>query len=408
MTFLLSAERFFVELPPEEALGVCKAKLSRHEDMFSSVDADHPSMAHSYRDVGIVLNNTGQHGEAEGMLRRSMAISEKKEGGPIETRADAAHFYKKKGAEINRMPVPQKLAAFQKRWAELEVAKTYTHLASSLSQQGKLSDAESLHRKVFSMREERLRPHHNLQASACSHLGHVLSDQGKLLDAERFHRKAVACHQFRNRPKDRELARSFSDLGSVMMQQDRVKGASDAFSKANKIHESRLLPERMETYDDLAGSCEDLGAALMRREDKAEMAETLRARAGQVREMTKGRPAHEETLAHVASCPDLTMGGPDSSAMMSPARGLLGLGNNWPQPRPLGPPSLPTVSTNMPMESSVAMMSMTSQSSKSELPGLEATASQSPTLTRWQHWKSQHGQSFFSDTTMASTASLYS
>src|SRR5262249_53529223 len=105
--------------------------------------------------------------------------------------------------------------------------------------QGRLTDAEAMHRKALAIRLKALGADHPLTAASYNNVATVLGGQGKLTDAEAMHRKALAIQT--RAPGEghpdtavgyANLAQTLARLGGADEARDALTAAADVFERA--------------------------------------------------------------------------------------------------------------------------------------------------------------------------------
>jgi len=127
------------------------------------------------------------------------------------------------------------------------------------------------------------------RASALRAKGATLSDQGKLAEAEELLREAVAMHRQTLGPADPEVAEDFDWLGLVLRQRGELDGSEEALRQSLQIRQDAFG----ENHEEVATSLNNL--AVLRRERGAYgEAESLYRRALEIRLSILGR-MHTDT-----------------------------------------------------------------------------------------------------------------
>src|SRR5262249_46034915 len=107
--------------------------------------------------------------------------------------------------------------------------------------QGKLAEAEALHRKALELRRKALGEAHPMTASSYHNVAEMLRDQGRLPEAEATHRQALACYLKALGEAHPDTARSYASLAQVLDRLGRAAEARDALTAAFDVLERARL-----------------------------------------------------------------------------------------------------------------------------------------------------------------------
>lgn len=115
---------------------------------------------------------------------------------------------------------------------DLEVAASLNDLAIVMDRQGKLDEAERLHREALARRKKL---DHPSVTSSLYLLGELHLRQSKLTDAEQLLREAVARRKNLLGPDHVDVAKALTALGVTLSRQEKLPEAEDAFREALAI-----------------------------------------------------------------------------------------------------------------------------------------------------------------------------
>ena len=194
----------------ERAIGIQKKAL----------DPDHPTLATSYSNLALVVQDQGDLAEARRLLQRAIEIEEK---------------------------------AFDPDHPTL--ATSYSNLASVVKDQGDLAEARRLIERAIKIKEKSSYPDHTFLATSYSNLALVVQSQGDLSEARRLLEHAIEIGGKVFDPDHPTLATSYSNLATVVKDQGDLAGARRLLERAIEIKEKAFdtnHPTLATSYSNLA------------------------------------------------------------------------------------------------------------------------------------------------------------
>ena len=215
-----------------------------------------------HRDVGISLNSLGcsyyaqgRYGEAEQLFSRAVVIWEKALGPDHSNVGRAlgnlAGVYYAQGRYVDAEPqVRRALAIGEKAHGphHPRVAIFLNNVAEMEYRLGRYDGAETLLNRALAIWENAaLGPDHPDVAITLNVLGEVHEAQGRLGDAESVHMRAIAIREKALGPDHPAVATSLTGLASVRARQDRHADAELLLARALEIQEKSLGRDHAET-----------------------------------------------------------------------------------------------------------------------------------------------------------------
>ena len=273
----------------------CRTLLNRLQD-----NVLEPKATRIMNQLAVWLNNRAEHGDAEPLYRRALAIDEKSFG-------------------------PD----------HPNVARGLNNLAELLSATNRLAEAEPLYRRALTITEKSFGPDHPNMAIGLNNLAELLSDTNRQAEAEPLYRLALAITEKSFGPDHPNVARGLNNLAALLSDTNRQAEAEPLFRRALAIDEKSFGPD----HPNVARGFNNL-AGLLRATDRLAEAEPLFRRALATDEKSfgpdhpnvaiglnnlawllhdTGRPAQAEPLFRRALAIDETSFGPDHPNV---ARGL--------------------------------------------------------------------------------------
>jgi tetratricopeptide (TPR) repeat protein len=158
--------------------------------------------------LAVWLNNRAEHGEAEPLYRRALAITEKS--------FDPDHP---------------------------NVAIGLSNLAWLLKNTNRLAEAEPLYRRALAITEKSFGPDHPNVARGLNNLAELLSDTNRLAEAEPLYRRALAIDEKSFGPEHPNVARGLNNLAWLLKDTNRLAEAEPLFRRALAIDEKSFGPD---------------------------------------------------------------------------------------------------------------------------------------------------------------------
>jgi tetratricopeptide (TPR) repeat protein len=230
--------------------------------------------------LGISLRELAEWAEAEPLMRRALAIAEKKYGPEHPNVAIALDNLALLLQVTNHLGEAEPLMrraliiAEKRHWPEHpEVARALNNLAQLLQATNRLAEAEPLMRRALAIAETRYGPEHPNVATVLSNLGQLLWASSRLSEAESLMRRALAIDEKTNGPDHPRVATDLNNLAQLLKATDRLAEAEPLMRRALAIDEKRYGPKhpkvaiRLNNLATLLGATQRLSEAepLMRR-----------------------------------------------------------------------------------------------------------------------------------------------
>jgi tetratricopeptide (TPR) repeat protein/CHAT domain-containing protein len=227
--------------PARQALAIREALLGER----------HPDLAGGLNNLGVLLQNQGDYGEARGYLRRALEM-------------DQALYPKERY-----------------RQGHPALAAELANLGNLLQDQGSYVEAREYYQRALEMREalypkERYPQGHLALAQSLNHLGTVLKDQGDYVVARGYYQRALEMREALY-PKERyprghpDLANSLNDLGGLLFAQGNYGEARGYYQRALEMNQALYPRERYpQGHPYLATNLNNLGVLLEKQGDYGE------------------------------------------------------------------------------------------------------------------------------------------
>jgi eukaryotic-like serine/threonine-protein kinase len=213
--------------------------------------ADHPEVATSLVQLGVLLWERGHYAEAEPVLEEALALREAFHGP-----------------------------------GSLEVAEALDHLGSVLEIQGRFAEAEPPLRRALAIREAALGPDHLLVAASVDDLAVWHLDQGRFAEAELHARRALAIRERELGGDHPDAVQSANGLAIALAQQGNNEEAVAVHRRVLATRERVLGPD----HPSVGQTLNNLGSALVA-VGQGEEAEVMLRRALEIWERSLG-PSH--------------------------------------------------------------------------------------------------------------------
>ena len=268
---------------------------------------DSAKVARAASDLGLFLLQIGNSKEAEGPLRRAVALGERngdpaidgdREGLALALEAqgksnEALEVFKRASEGKN----PRVTARSFVKLAELDPENAEVYYRNAVAAEEKASgansqrvavvlhayavelrarkrdpDAEPLLRRALAIQQAALKSDPRVTIEILNTLGNLLEGRRQLDDAERLLRASVALSEQKFGPESPQLATSCTYLADVLWNKKNLREAGLLFRRAIAINASLYGPDRPETAADIANlgmlmneaGQSDAGAALLR------------------------------------------------------------------------------------------------------------------------------------------------
>jgi tetratricopeptide (TPR) repeat protein len=208
-------------------------------------------------DDDVVLNNwglsltlSGEYGEAESVLRRALAISEKLRGDQdpeTGTRLDnLAALLHRKGAYVAAEPLHRRALTITEKAQGAEHPDTGTrlnNLAELLRAKGDYAAAEPLHRRALAIAEKTLGPDHAVTGTRVNNLALLLKSKGDYTAAEPLYRRALAIVEQTRGREHPETGMGLNNLAQLLRAKGDNAAAEPLYRRALAIAEKAQGPD---------------------------------------------------------------------------------------------------------------------------------------------------------------------
>jgi tetratricopeptide (TPR) repeat protein len=215
----------------------CRNLLNRLQD-----HALEPKATEIMNGLALWLNNRTEHGEAEPLYRRALAIDEKSFGPEHPNVARGLNNLALLLRDTNRLaeaePLYRRALAIDEKSLGPEhpnVAIRLNNLAALFRATNRLAEAEPLCRRALAIYEESFGPGHSKVATGLSHLAALLSATNRLAEAEPLYRRALAIDEKSFGPEHPNVARGLNNLALLLSDTNRLAEAAPLFRQVLRI-----------------------------------------------------------------------------------------------------------------------------------------------------------------------------
>ena len=126
---------------------------------------------------------------------------------------------------------------------------TVNNLGILYTNQGKLDEAEKMYERALQGREEALGPKHTLTLGTVNDLGILYAGQGKLAEAEKMYERALQGYREILSPKHTLTLGTVNNLGLLYTDQGKLDKAENMYERALRGYEEALGPKHMSTLE---------------------------------------------------------------------------------------------------------------------------------------------------------------
>jgi tetratricopeptide (TPR) repeat protein len=197
--------------------------------------------------LGIALHQAGHYAEAEPLLNRALAISEKSLGSNHSNTATSlnnlADLYVSQGKYAEAEPLFKRAIAISERSLGAdhpETAMSLGNLALLFTSQGKHTEAEPLFERALAIHEKALGVDHPVTATSLNNLALLYKSQCKYAEAEPLYKRALAVLEKALGGDHPDTATSLNNLASLYDSQGKYAEAEPLFKRALAISEKSL------------------------------------------------------------------------------------------------------------------------------------------------------------------------
>jgi len=227
------------------------------------------------------LRNLGNFAEAEPLLRRALALDEKRFGLNHPNVATCLNNLAALLHDTNRLKEAEilyrrALAIDEQSFGsnDPKIATCLNNLALLLKASGRLREAEPLYRRALAVDEQSFGPDHPRVATHLNNLAQLLQATDRPDEAEAFYRRALIIDQEVLGPNHPRVASHLNNLAQLLQAIDRLEEAEPLYRHALAIDEQSFGPE----HPRVATHLNNL-ASLLKATDRLEEAEQLYRRA---------------------------------------------------------------------------------------------------------------------------------
>ncbi len=275
----------------------------------SLLGKEHPEVATTLNNLGVLFRALGKYKEAEAPLKQALAIQEKvftKDHPEVAlTLNNLATTYHDRGDYEDAEPFYKRALAIEEKVygnKDLVVALTLNNLAALYHDQGKYSEAEKLYTRSFEIREEELGQQHPDVATTVNNLASLYQDKKEYEKAEPLYRFVLGSDEKRLGKNHPQVALDLNNLARLYFEQGKYGQAEPLYNRAIAIQDSRNARQDPTT----ATILHNLGD-LSKNQEKYKQAENLYLNAISIREKVLGKihPDLATSLNNLAQLYDL-------------------------------------------------------------------------------------------------------
>jgi tetratricopeptide (TPR) repeat protein len=274
--------RYWVALGKKSTMG--KLYLASFEHWSKLPHRDENRISYAAYELGLFLNHSGLHAEAEPLLRRAIEIETENPRPNHQFLAICLSQLASLLESTNRQEEVEEL--YRRAWVISEqgfgpthpkVAICLANLSGFLLRTNRLDGAESLLRRSLTILESSFGPDHPNLATSLNSLAFVLHKTNRLGEAEPFVRRVLAIDEKNYGPEHIAVARDLNNLAGVLEYTHRPAEAEPLYRRAQIIFEKNLGVD----HPDVGTSLNNLAQAL-RKMNRLADAEPISLRAVQI------------------------------------------------------------------------------------------------------------------------------
>jgi tetratricopeptide (TPR) repeat protein len=248
-------------------------------------------------DLGTLFYAKADYGQAEPLMRRALAINEKRYGpdhfsAAIRLNNLASLLYVTNRVAEAELLYRRALAIDERNSGpnHPDVARDLNNLAALLKDTNRLAEAEPMMRRALAIDEHRYGPHHPEVATYLNNLALLLKNTNRLAEAELMTRRALAIDEQGYGPNHPDVARDLNNLAALLKDTNRLAEAEPMMRRALAIDETSYGPD----HPNVAIRLYNL-ALLLQATNRLAEAEPLMRRALKIWEKSLG-PDHPNTV----------------------------------------------------------------------------------------------------------------
>jgi tetratricopeptide (TPR) repeat protein len=267
---------------------------------------EHPDVATRLNNLATLLQATNRLGEAEPLMRRALDIGEKSFGPEHPTVAIRLNNLADMLRATNRLgeaePLMRRALAIDEKSfgpGHPTVAVALNNLAQLLEATNRLGEAEPMYRRALAIDEKSFGPEHPTVAVALNNLVALLQATNRLGEAEPLMRRALAIGERSFGPEHPTVAVALNNLAQLLKATNRSGEAEPLMRRALAIDEKSSGPE----HPHVATRLNNL-AQLLEATNRLGEAEPLMRRALAIDERSFG-PEHPKVAVHLSNLASL-------------------------------------------------------------------------------------------------------
>lgn len=195
---------------------------------------DHPDVARTLNNLAEVYRQQGRYGEAEPLYERSWSIFTNVlgENNPLtQIPSDNLWLLVQQAVKAGRVGELSDLP---------HVATQLNNLAEAYRQKGRYNDAEPLHKRALSIREQQLGTDHPHVAHSLNNIALLRQSQGRYGEAEPLYRRALLIQEQQLGVNHPDVANSLNNLAELYRSQERYTEAEPLYERSLHIWEQHL------------------------------------------------------------------------------------------------------------------------------------------------------------------------
>lgn len=225
----------------------------------------HPRVVSDLLFLGSLLRSSGRLTEAESMLRRALKVQ--RDSGEISSPSREMDILGQLAAVLHRQARYQDAEKTYREALDLgnswnpkhpKTASTMANAGAMYVDWGKYNKAEPLLRNALALQLELLGPHHHSSINARTNLAYLLHQKGHYTEAESLYRKAVALSRKNLGENSSSYVINVNNLGLLLYETDRL-------TEAHHLFEENLRRQRQvwgESHPNVAFALTNLGRVL--------------------------------------------------------------------------------------------------------------------------------------------------
>jgi len=221
---------------------------------------DHPDVAGSLYNLGLVYIKQHKDAEAEPLFKRALAITEKAFG-PDDPRVATilealSSLYLMQGQYPEAEPLYKRLLAVREKTLgpdHPDVAETLFNLGGLYYFQDRYEEGEPLFKRSLAIREKALGPDDLRTAEVLNGLARLYYFQDRYAEAEPLYERSVAIREKSLGPDHPDIADELNDLAKIYRTRGEYAKAEPLFKRSIAIREKSLGPDHPDVAESLNG-----------------------------------------------------------------------------------------------------------------------------------------------------------